>query len=52
MEKYSLKMLLNETFLRILLTAFQIEIGENVSINTPRSQFANLSEFTSDNLKI
>ena len=44
-------MLSNKTFLWILLKAFQIEISETVSINTLWIQFANLSEFTSDNLK-
>ena len=44
-------MLSNETFLQILLAAFQIEIGENLSISTQRSQFVDLSEFTSNNLK-
>ena len=51
MEKYGKKMLSKETFPQILLAAFQIEIGENISISTRRSQFANLSESTSDNLK-
>ena len=44
-------MLSNENFLWILLAAFQIEIGEK-NINTQLSQYADLSEFTSDNLNI
>ena len=38
-------------FHNLLLATFQIEIRDNLSTSTPLSQFANLSEFTSDNLK-